>query len=57
VFLDTTSIGEWPVALIGLGLTFLVATVGATGLGWYVMRADRLNRRHQVPEAVEPEGH
>lgn len=40
-------IGEWPIALIGLALVFLVAALGATGLGWWVMRGDALNRRIQ----------
>lgn len=42
IFLDNT--GEWPIALIGLGLTFGVALGGATVLGWWVMRADHRNR-------------
>jgi hypothetical protein len=27
--------------------------VGATGLGWYVMRADRLNRQNEIDEPAE----
>jgi hypothetical protein len=52
VFLQA-SVGEWPWSSIGLGLAFLVAVVGATGLGWYVMRADRLNRQHEIDEPAE----
>lgn len=51
IFLD--NIGEWPIALIGLGVTFLVALVGATFLGWWVMRADARNRADEDTGAAE----
>jgi hypothetical protein len=53
LFLDVGHIGEWAWSAIGLGLAFLVASLGTVGLGWYVMRADRLNRRYEVSEPVE----
>jgi hypothetical protein len=57
IFLD--DIGEWPIALIGLGVTFLVALVGATLLGWWVMRADSRNRQDEETGAAlhEEEAH
>jgi hypothetical protein len=36
--------GEWVTANLGLAGAFLVATLGVVGLGWYVLRGDRLNR-------------
>lgn len=47
------SIGEWPIALIGLALTFLVALLGATLIGWWVLRADRMNRVGEDTGATE----
>ena len=47
------SFGEWPIALIGLALTFLVALTGATVLGWWVMRADSRNRVDEVTSTTE----
>lgn len=45
--------GEWPLATAAVIFTFLVAGSGVFGLGWWVMRADRLN--HQAEP--EPSGH
>jgi hypothetical protein len=50
--------GEWWLALVGLGVTFLVAVIGVCGLGWWVLRGDRINRSsdegpHQ-PTQAEP---
>jgi hypothetical protein len=39
--------GEWVTAAVGLGLAFLVAVIGVSGLGWWVLRGDRLNRTYQ----------
>jgi Tfp pilus assembly protein PilO len=36
--------GEWVPAWLGLTLTFLVAALGVVGLGWWVLRKDKLNR-------------
>jgi len=41
IFLAT---GEWPISNIGFGLVFLIACLGTAALGWYVVRADALNR-------------
>ena len=45
IYLDTP--GEWVPAAVGLGLAFLVAVIGVSALGWWVLRGDRLNRRYQ----------
>jgi hypothetical protein len=45
VYLDAP--GEWVPAAIGLGLAFLVAVLGVSGLGWWVLRGDRLNRTYE----------
>ena len=45
IYLDTP--GEWVPAAIGLGVAFLVAVVAVFGLGWWVLRGDRLNRTYQ----------
>jgi len=37
--------GEWIPASVFLALAFMVAFIGVVGLGWYVMRGDRINRR------------
>jgi hypothetical protein len=47
-------IGEWIPAYVGLGLVFLVATVGAAGLGVWVMRGDARNRAAQRPRPAAP---
>jgi hypothetical protein len=38
-------IGEWIPAWGWMSIAFLVATLGVVGLGFWVMRADHLNRR------------
>jgi hypothetical protein len=43
IYLDT---GEWVPAAIGLALAFLVAVIGVSGLGWWVLRGDHLNRTY-----------
>jgi hypothetical protein len=36
--------GEWVPAWLGMSVTFLVAAAGVVGLGWWVLRKDKLNR-------------
>ena len=43
--------GEWVGAWLFMSLAFLVAVIGVTGLGWWVLRGDAINRRAE--EAVE----
>ena len=54
--------GEWVNAWLWMSITFLVGALGVTGLGWWVLRGDRLNRtgesRHEPPADKEhPEPH
>jgi hypothetical protein len=44
--------GEWVPAFVGMGLAFLVAASGVIGLGWWVLRGDRLNREHEAVETT-----
>jgi uncharacterized protein HemX len=43
--------GEWVGAWLGMSATFLVASLGVVGLGWWVLRKDALNRAAE--EAAE----
>ena len=52
VVIVLADIGEWIPAYVGLGLVFLVATVGAAGLGVWVMRGDARNRAAQRRRAA-----
>ena len=36
--------GEWVPAWLAMSVTFLVATLGVAGLGWWVLRGDARNR-------------
>jgi hypothetical protein len=36
--------GEWVPAWLGMSITFLVASLGVVGLGWWVLRGDSRNR-------------
>jgi hypothetical protein len=36
--------GEWVGAWLEMSITFLVAALGVAGLGWWVLRGDRINR-------------
>jgi hypothetical protein len=46
--------GEWVGAWLFMSLAFLGAVVGVTGLGWWVLRGDAINRAAE--EAVETKG-
>lgn len=53
--------GEWVPAWLFMSLTFLVATSGVVGLGWWVLRGDARNRAAEnvlesppEPEHAEP---
>ena len=43
--------GEWVGAWLGMSATFLVASLGVVGLGWWVLRKDAVNRAAE--EAAE----
>jgi hypothetical protein len=50
--------GEWVPAWLALAVTFLVATLGVAGLGWWVLRGDAQNRRaEEALESGEPAEH
>jgi hypothetical protein len=36
--------GEWVPAWLFMSITFLVASLGVVGLGWWVLRGDARNR-------------
>jgi hypothetical protein len=36
--------GEWVNAWLEMSIALLVASLGVVGLGWWVLRGDRLNR-------------
>lgn len=46
-------VGEWVPAWLWMSMTFLVATLGVVGLGWWVLRGDAINRKAE--DAVQPE--
>jgi hypothetical protein len=52
--------GEWVSAWLEMSITFLVASLGVVGLGWWVLRGDRLNRaadtKAETDAAPEHEG-
>ena len=48
--------GEWVAAWLAMSITFLVASLGVVGLGWWVLRGDARNRKgEEVAEAVSAE--
>jgi hypothetical protein len=54
--------GEWVGAWLFMSITFLVATLGVVGLGWWVLRGDARNRAAESmlespPEAGHSEAH
>ena len=49
--------GEWVPAWLYMSLTFLVASLGVVGLGWWVLRGDARNRAHEAElESTTTEG-
>jgi hypothetical protein len=49
--------GEWVPAWLGMSVTFLVASLGVVGLGWWVLRGDARNRKAEAElEKTTPEG-
>jgi hypothetical protein len=40
--------GEWVPAWLYMSLTFLVASLGVVGLGWWVLRGDARNRKAEA---------
>jgi hypothetical protein len=49
--------GEWVPAWLYMSLTFLVASLGVVGLGWWVLRGDARNRaaESELENAAHPE--
>ena len=45
--------GEWVPAWLFMSITFLVAVIGVSGLGWWVLRGDARNRAAE--EALDNE--
>ena len=41
-------VGEWWQGWLAMSITFLVASLGVVGLGWYVLREDRKNRANEA---------
>jgi hypothetical protein len=50
-------VGEWVPAWLGLSVTFLVAALGVVGLGWWVLRKDKMNRAAQEAELAAADTH
>jgi hypothetical protein len=46
--------GEWVPAWLALTITFAVALLGVTGLGWWVLRGDARNRAAEEIDEAEP---
>jgi hypothetical protein len=46
--------GEWVSAWLWLSGAFLVAVLGVTGLGWWVIRGDARNRAAEDAMETEP---
>jgi fatty acid desaturase len=48
--------GEWVPAWLYMSITFLVASLGVVGLGWWVLRGDARNRAADAQlENTDPE--
>jgi len=50
-------IGEWIPAWGYMSLAFLVAAIGVVGLGWWVLKGDRINRRSEAGQYEETTDH
>lgn len=50
-------VGEWIPAWGYMSLAFLVAALGVVGLGWWVLKADRINRRSEAAQYEESAEH
>ena len=46
--------GEWVPAWLFMSITFLVASLGVVGLGWWVLRGDARNRASEAELESEP---
>ena len=46
--------GEWVPAWLFMSATFLVAVLGVSGLAWWVLRGDALNRRGEESLETKP---
>ncbi len=46
--------GEWVPAWLAMSITFVVALIGVTGLGWWVLRGDARNRSSEETGEAEP---
>jgi hypothetical protein len=49
--------GEWAFANLLFGTVFLVAALGVAGIGYFVVRSDRLNRVGEDIEAADAADH
>ncbi|MGH7764775.1 MAG: hypothetical protein ACREOM_10215 [Candidatus Dormibacteraceae bacterium] len=50
--------GEWVPAWLAMSVTFLVASLGVAGLGWWVLRGDALNRAaEEAADQASPPDH
>jgi len=50
-------VGEWVPAWLWMSMTFLVATLGVVGLGWWVLRGDARNRKAEESMQSESSEH
>ena len=46
--------GEWVPAAVGMAAAFVVGGIGVTGLGYWVLRGDRINREVGEEASQEP---
>ena len=50
-------VGEWIPAWAYFSLALLVAAGGVVGLGWWVLKGDRINRRAQAAQYEDGADH